>query len=103
LRTLCDVGIVEKVARPGDRRIYYRVCSPGWERVLESRFRALTEIRRVADRALGAAGGEADARLREMRDTYALMEEGVKELLRTSLERNSETPTTETTPFPLSH
>lgn len=92
LRTLCEVGVVEKVARPGDRRIYYRVSSPGWERVLESRFRALTEIRRVADRALDAAGGEADDRLSEMRDTYALMEEGVKELLRLSLERNAGTP-----------
>jgi DNA-binding transcriptional regulator GbsR (MarR family) len=92
LRTLCEVGVVEKVARPGDRRIYYRVSSPGWERVLESRFRALTEIRRVADRALQSAGGEADDRLQEMRDTYAHMEDGVKELLRQSLERNLGTP-----------
>ncbi len=92
LRTLCDVGIVEKVARPGDRRIYYRVSSPGWERVLESRFRAFTELRRVADRALQAAGDEADDRLHEMRDTYALMEEGTRELLRQSLERNLGTP-----------
>jgi DNA-binding transcriptional regulator GbsR (MarR family) len=92
LRTLCDVGIVEKVARPGDRRIYYRVSSPGWERVLESRFRAFTELRRVADRALEAAGEEADDRLHEMRDTYALMEDGTRELLRQSLERNAGTP-----------
>jgi DNA-binding transcriptional regulator GbsR (MarR family) len=92
LRTLCEVGIVEKVARPGDRRIYYRLSSPGWERVLESRFRVFTELRRVADRALHAAGDEADDRLHEMRDTYALMEEGTRELLRQSLERNAGTP-----------
>jgi DNA-binding transcriptional regulator GbsR (MarR family) len=92
LRALCEVGVVEKVARPGDRRIYYRVSSPGWERVLESRFRAFTELRRVADRAIHAAGDEADDRLHEMRDTYALMEEGTRELLRQSLERNAGTP-----------
>ncbi len=98
LRTLCDVGVLERVARPGDRRIYYRFRSQGWERVLESRFRALTEMRRVADRALGAAHGEADQRLVEMRDTYALMEEGVKDLLRRSLERADGTSSGDTPP-----
>ncbi|HEY1652904.1 MAG TPA: MarR family transcriptional regulator [Acidimicrobiales bacterium] len=99
LRTLCEVGILERVARPGDRRIYYRFCPQGWERVLEQRFLALTEMRRVAERAIGAAGGAADDRLFEMRDTYALMETGVKNLLRVSRERNDGAPVTETTPL----
>ncbi len=99
LRTLCDVGVLERVARPGDRRIYYRLRTQGWERVLESRFRALTEMRRVADRALAAGRGEADHRLVEMRDTYALMEEGVKDLLRRSLERSAERSSGQATPI----
>jgi DNA-binding transcriptional regulator GbsR (MarR family) len=103
LRTLCEVGVVERVARPGDRRIYYRVCSQGWERVLESRFRAFTEMRRVAERALAASGGDADDRLYEMRDTYALIEEGVKDLLRVSLERNAPVVAPGTTPLRRTH
>ena len=99
LRTLTEIGVLERVARPGDRRIFYRFCPQGWERVLESRFRALTEIRQVADRALDAAGSDADDRLFEMRDTYALMEAGVKDLLRVSLERNDGAPSAETTPL----
>jgi DNA-binding transcriptional regulator GbsR (MarR family) len=99
LRTLTEVGILERVTRPGDRRIYYRLCSQGWERVLEARFRGLTEMRQVADRALDAAGREADDRLVEMRDTYAFMEAGVKDLLRVSLERNAGAPTAGTTPL----
>jgi hypothetical protein len=100
---LCEVGVVERVARPGDRRIYYRLCSQGWERVLESRFRAFTEMRRVAERALAASGGDADDRLYEMRDTYALMEEGVKDLLRVSLERNEPPAAPGTTPLRRTH
>jgi DNA-binding transcriptional regulator GbsR (MarR family) len=104
LRTLTEIGVLERAARPGDRRISYCFCAQGWERVLESRFRGLTEIRQVADRALDAAGDEADDRLVEMRDTYALMEAGVKELLRVSLERNAAAaPTPGTTPLRRRH
>ncbi len=99
LRTLTGIGVLERVARPGDRRIYYRVCPEGWERVLESRFRAFTEMRQVAERTLEAAGSEADDRLVGMRDFYAFMEAGVKELLRVSLERRAGTPTPGTTPL----
>ncbi len=100
LRNLTAIGVLERVARPGSRRTYYRLCSQGWERVLESRFRAFTEMRRMADRALGAAGSEADDRLVWMRDTYALMEAGVKDLLRVSLEsKEGAAPTAGTTPL----
>jgi DNA-binding transcriptional regulator GbsR (MarR family) len=99
LRTLSEIGVLERVARPGDRRTYYRVCSEGWERVLEARFQAFTEVRQVAERALDAAGDDADDRLVGMRDTYAFMEAGVKELLCVSLERKAGTPSAGTTPL----
>ena len=89
LRMLGDVGMLERFARPGDRHSYYRVCAHAWERVLEGRFRTFTEMRTVADRALQAAGHDADHRLLDMRDTYALFETGVAALLRESLERDS--------------
>jgi DNA-binding MarR family transcriptional regulator len=89
LRMLGDIGMVERVARPGDRHIYYRLCGDGWELVLEARFRAFNEIRRVADRAVAAADGSAGPRLVEMRDTWAFLESGGDELLRASRARRS--------------
>jgi hypothetical protein len=89
LRMLGDIGMVERVARPGDRHIYYRLCGEGWELVLEARFRAFNEIRRVADRAVAAADGSAGPRLVEMRDTWAFLESGGDELLRASRARRS--------------
>jgi DNA-binding transcriptional regulator GbsR (MarR family) len=98
VRTLGEAGMLERVARPGDRHIYYRLCAHGWERVLELRFRAFTEIRRVAHRALEGGQEECDRRMMEMRDTFAHIEAGVTALLRESLERGHiDTPPAGTT------
>jgi DNA-binding transcriptional regulator GbsR (MarR family) len=104
VRGLCDVGMIERVAQPGDRRIHYRISSQGWESALEARFRVLTELRRVAERAVDAADGEDDERLHEMRDTFALMEEGVQRIMRAGPSRSHtrELPTG-TTPFRRDH
>jgi len=79
-RSLCDMGMLERATRPGDRRIYYRLREHAWEKALAARFRVLTEVRRVAERAIDAAGGDADERLTQMRDTYALVQAGIHEL-----------------------
>lgn len=86
VRGLADAGLLERVNRPGDRRIYHRINTHGWERVLEARFRALTEMRELADQAIAASGG-GDERLSDMRDTIAKVEEGVHALLRERRER----------------
>ncbi len=97
LRMLGDIGMVERVARPGDRHIYYRLCGDGWELVLEARFRAFNEIRRVADRAVAAADGAAGPRLIDMRDTWAFLESGGEELLVASRARRGMPSVDETT------
>lgn len=92
VRSLCDRGVIERATRPGDRRTYYRLCEDGWEMALAERFRALSEVRSVAERAMAAAGGDADERLVEMRDTSAQVEAGVDELLRHSRQRRRTEP-----------
>jgi len=84
VRTLSELGMLEHVTRPGDRRTFHRLREHGWEQALALHFRTLGELRRLADSAMDAAGGDADERLLEMRDTYALMEDGVTSLLRES-------------------
>lgn len=85
-RLLVSVGLLERVTRRSDRRIHYRLREHGWGQVLEMRFRAFSELRDVADRAIAAAAGDADERLFEIRDTYAQIVEGVESLLRRSAE-----------------
>jgi len=87
LRLLGDTGLIERVAHPGDRRTFYRLNADGWERILENRFRAFTEIREVTDKALGTSGSEATGRLHEMRDTWSFFEKSSAELLQASRTR----------------
>jgi DNA-binding transcriptional regulator GbsR (MarR family) len=84
VRMLADTGMVERVAHPGDRHIYYRLRKGSWERALESRFRTVVQLREVAERALEASGGEADHRLSNMRAMYAWFEMRISELLEES-------------------
>jgi DNA-binding transcriptional regulator GbsR (MarR family) len=81
VNALQDDELLDRVTRTGDRHVYYRLRAQGWDRVLKQRFRSLGEVRRAADRALEASGGEADQRLRELRDLYRRMEFGLSELL----------------------
>jgi DNA-binding transcriptional regulator GbsR (MarR family) len=74
-------GLVERLTFPGDRHSYYRVRPGGWRQLLAARVRVLTEIRRIADQAVAAAGAHADHRLPEMRDFYAMCERRFTELL----------------------
>ena len=97
VRMLGELGLLEGVTRPGDRRTYHRLREHGWERVLERRFRALGQMRDLAASAIDAAGGDPDERLLEVRDTYALMEEGLASLLRRRLRRKAGRPDAETT------
>ncbi len=74
VRMLFTLGMLERVAYPGDRRIYYRMERDAWERAIEARMRTMTRLREVADRAVAAAGPTGPERLREMRDVYAWFE-----------------------------
>jgi DNA-binding transcriptional regulator GbsR (MarR family) len=84
VRTLGELGMLEHVTRPDDRRTFHRLREHGWEQALALHFRALGELRRLADSAIDTAAGDADERLLEMRDTYALLEDGIAGLLRES-------------------
>jgi DNA-binding transcriptional regulator GbsR (MarR family) len=101
LRYLGEIGLVERVSRPGDRRIFYRLNTGGWELVLQQRFRAFNEIRQVADKAVNAAADQATDRLYEMRDTWAFLEASSAELLVASRARRDRATATRggTTPL----
>ena len=94
-RTLIGIGMLERVAHPADRHMYYKVRAGGWEVAMRSRLRTLVGIREVADRALLAATDDTH-RLRDMRDMYAWFEDRLDELLAqraTTPTRPASTPT----------
>lgn len=74
-RALITAGMLERVSRPGDRRLYYRLASGSWDAPLRAKLAALRRLRRVAERGLAAAGERADDRLVEMRDAFAWFED----------------------------
>lgn len=51
-RQLIDLGLVERVGMPGERRGYFRVRPGGWERLIVARLRGYEEMHLVAERGL---------------------------------------------------
>jgi DNA-binding transcriptional regulator GbsR (MarR family) len=92
VNALREDGLLERVVRAGDRRVYYRLSAQGWDSVLQARFRALGAVRQAAERALQESQGEADHRLCELRDTYARVEGGMAALLCQSREEREGGP-----------
>ena len=77
-RMLIQMGIIERLSLPGQRRDYYRVVPDSWSHVLEEKAQQqFTEFRRLAERGLALLAGASPARrqrLEEMRDFYVFME-----------------------------
>ena len=78
---LIGAGILERTARAGERRIYYRLRSGTWDGVPRGA-PSLTGADPGGHRA-GAvvAGDEADVRLRDVREVYVWLEEQLEQHL----------------------
>jgi DNA-binding transcriptional regulator GbsR (MarR family) len=74
------MGIVERVARSGERRAYYRFHPRGWEQVLRLRLEATAQTRAAAKEALSRAS-DRHLRLEGMHDMYAHFERSIAEYL----------------------
>ena len=77
-RMLIQMGIIERLSMPGQRRDHYRVVPDSWSHIMEEKAKKqFTEIRRLAERGLAlldAASPARRQRLEEMRDYYVFME-----------------------------
>lgn len=92
-RQLVDLGLIERVGVPGDRRDFYRVRDDAWVRLLMRNALVAAEMRALAERGLAVTKGavEAQERLEEMRDVFAFIEREYPALLeRWRLERRVE-------------
>ena len=77
LRLLIQIGLVEMVSLPGERRDYYRICSDAWVNALNDRLNQARAFRQLADQGLdllSASSLERRERLEEMQSMYAFLE-----------------------------
>ena len=78
IRQLIGLRLVEKVARRGDRRSWYRLAPDAWVGTMRSTVTEVALMRALAERGLAAvadAPPERSARLTELHDFYAWFEE----------------------------
>jgi DNA-binding MarR family transcriptional regulator len=68
---LARLGLIDRLAFPGDRKAYYRLSPDAWDRTLRRHLELFHELRQLADAALVASGDEATDRLRAMRASCA--------------------------------
>jgi DNA-binding transcriptional regulator GbsR (MarR family) len=76
-RLLIQVGLVEKIGLPGQRRDYFRIKPGAWSQIMRTSMGQITLFRQLAERGLDLLPDQqSDRRLRleEMRDLYAFFE-----------------------------
>jgi DNA-binding transcriptional regulator GbsR (MarR family) len=76
-RSLIQMGFVERVAVPGDRRSFYRLRSDAWTAAIDAREAEMRRLRELAERGLAAladAPAERRGRLDDMRHLAAFIE-----------------------------
>ncbi|PJJ69901.1 MarR family protein [Sediminihabitans luteus] len=77
VRLLAQVGLVERVGLPDDRRTHYRIKRDAWSTSIADHLRLATAMRGFADEGLGllaAADPSRRERLRQAQDYFAFME-----------------------------
>jgi DNA-binding transcriptional regulator GbsR (MarR family) len=77
-RLLLQIGLIERISLPGQRRDYFRIKPNAWSELTKQRMVQITAFRQLAERGLKMMKGE-DAqllqRLEEMRDIHAFFEQ----------------------------
>jgi DNA-binding transcriptional regulator GbsR (MarR family) len=84
-RLLIQIGLVERVALPGERRDYFRLKPGAWRRLITVQMQVMTGLHQVVERGLALVDHRDPAhqqRLREAHDLYAFLERELPALLR---------------------
>lgn len=76
-RLLIQIGLIERVSLPGDRRDYFQIKPHAWSQMSKQRLAQIAAFRRLAERGLALlqdAPSPLQKRLQEMRDIHAFLE-----------------------------
>lgn len=95
-RLLIQIGLIERVSLPGDRRDYFQIKPHAWSQMTKQRMAQIAAFRKIAERGLGLMDASPDPlkqRLKEMRDIHAFWERELP-LLDERWEQEQEKPQT---------
>ena len=76
-RLLIQVGLIERLSLPGQRRDFFRMKPDAWSQLIKQRLVQITAFREIADKGLKLMADEPrdqQRRLAEMRDIHAFFE-----------------------------
>ncbi len=83
-RLLVQIGLIERISLPGQRRDYFRIKPHAWTELTKQRMAQITAFRQLAERGLELLEGENPQlrdRLVEMRDMHAFLEQELPALI----------------------
>lgn len=91
-RSLIQMGLLQRVSRPGHRRDYFRVKPDAWDELLRQKLEGIFKFRLMAQRGLNIVGSSGDAQadietdvayqnLEKMRRFFAYCEKELPALL----------------------
>lgn len=76
-RLLIQIGFIERISLPGDRRDYFQIKPHAWTQLTKQRIAQITAFKELAQRGIelmGTAPPRMKERLKEMRDIHAFWE-----------------------------
>lgn len=76
-RLLIQIGLIERVSLPGERRDYFQIKPNAWSQMSKQRVAQITAFRQLADKGLELLKDTPpplQQRLQEMRDLHAFLE-----------------------------
>jgi DNA-binding transcriptional regulator GbsR (MarR family) len=76
-RLLIQIGLIERVSLPGERRDYFQIKPHAWSQMTKQRMDQITAFRQLAERGLNLVPENPPLlkqRLQEMRDIHAFWE-----------------------------
>ena len=83
-RLLIQIGLIERISLPGQRRDYFQIKPDAWSQLTRQRVAQMTAFRQLAERGLQLMAGqetELQQRLEEMRDMHAFCEQELPKML----------------------
>lgn len=84
-RLLSEMGLIERVASPVPRRVYYRFVSGGWVTFMRMRLRLMASLHEIAERGLQLLDDKDETlrqRLQEAHDMFSLIENALPTILK---------------------
>jgi DNA-binding transcriptional regulator GbsR (MarR family) len=76
-RLLIQIGLIERISLPGDRRDYFQIKPNAWGQLSKQRMQQITAFRELAERGMELMGNTSPRlkqRLKEMHDMHAFWE-----------------------------